>query len=539
MFRRTSSRSGRAALIIAIAVLCSAGAVAYVMTSRDSQSSSEETRVPADFKPPPKPLFEGWDTPQAVLVFTGEQHGYLEPCGCTAGQIGGLARRADLVRLLTDEKQWPIASFDLGGALRDDRVDRRQELMKFETTRAALRYMNYDAMAYGPEEIRLTAGRLFDLFSAEQGAGDTSPDFLSANVSLFGDRETVGELGTPIEYQVVEAGNVRIAVTAIVGTSIWSRLFVEGLTSEQTLFGYEEPVEAISRVLPEMLAEEPDVLVLLSHATVDESRELAAGFGDFDVIVTAGGPEDGNEEPEIIGETLLLQPGKKGKAAGVVGVYAGEDEPELKFELVTLDGERFEHSPGIHALLEEYVARLERERPDREEPAIEHSSGAEFVGAEKCGVCHRKAFGAWSQSKHSHAFESLTKGRPDDENYIVRTFDAECLCCHTTGWDPQQALRYSSGFVDEETTPHLAGQQCENCHGPGSLHVELEEAFRAGGSETDELLSTRRALQLKKDEARTSLCIKCHDLDNSPTFDTDEKPFDTYWWPKVEHRGKD
>ena len=46
-------------------------------------------------KTPPKTyskLFEGWAQPQAVLLLTGRQHGYIEPCGCTglANQKGGL-----------------------------------------------------------------------------------------------------------------------------------------------------------------------------------------------------------------------------------------------------------------------------------------------------------------------------------------------------------------------------------------------------------------------------------------------------------------
>src|SRR5262245_4676763 len=36
----------------------------------------------------------------AVLLYTGEQRGYLEPCGCTKPQIGGLPRRASLLASL-------------------------------------------------------------------------------------------------------------------------------------------------------------------------------------------------------------------------------------------------------------------------------------------------------------------------------------------------------------------------------------------------------------------------------------------------------
>ena len=60
----------------------------------------------------------------------------------------------------------------------------------------------------------------------------------------------------------------------------------------------------------------------------------------------------------------------------------------------------------------------------------------------------------------------------------MRTRDPECITCHATGWDPQQFARYDAAFVDMESTPQLAGSQCENCHGPGSTHVELEQAWK-------------------------------------------------------------
>ena len=62
-----------------------------------------------------RPLFAGWpkgQTPDAVIVFTGQTWGYLQPCGCSRPQTGGLERRAVFIKQLKD-KGWPVAGVDL------------------------------------------------------------------------------------------------------------------------------------------------------------------------------------------------------------------------------------------------------------------------------------------------------------------------------------------------------------------------------------------------------------------------------------------
>jgi predicted CXXCH cytochrome family protein len=48
---------------------------------------------------------------------------------------------------------------------------------------------------------------------------------------------------------------------------------------------------------------------------------------------------------------------------------------------------------------------------------------------------------------------------------IGRHTTARCLECHVVGYG------LPNGFVSEAATPHLAGVQCENCHGPGGNHA--------------------------------------------------------------------
>ena len=157
---------------------------------------------------------------------------------------------------------------------------------------------------------------------------------------------------------------------------------------------------------------------------------------------------------------------------------------------------------------------------------IATSGNRKFLGSARCGECHTKALSKWQDTPHAHAFESLSTGRDGQEhNWVPRTFDAECLSCHVTGWEPQKVLPYKSGYVDRQTSSHLLGNGCENCHGPGSRHVELVEA----GQVEKSLAEVRVTLE----QARRQLCISCHDLDNSPTFN-----FDTYW-PQITHPGRD
>jgi hypothetical protein len=80
-----------------------------------------------------------------------------------------------------------------------------------------------------------------------------------------------------------------------------------------------------------------------------------------------------------------------------------------------------------------------------------------YAGSDKCGLCHLDEHSQWLTTAHSGAFDAL-KSAHSDQN-------ASCLPCHTVGYGTP------NGFVDEATTPGLAGVQCENCHGPAGEHA--------------------------------------------------------------------
>lgn len=473
-------------------------------------------------------LLTGWESPRAVLVFSGDEHGYLEPCGCSEKQSGGFSRRHDLMRQLREDRGWAVSAFDVGGILHASRVTYPQSKIKFKHMLSGFSQMGYQGLELGLEELLLGPDVLYEqhtTLSAEEGF---DVPFLGSNVTLYGTKE----LGTPINSRIIEIGDVKVGVIGVVGQTTREKIEQTGLIADESVLKIDLPQAAIEAELAEVQKQNPQMLVLLSHAEIDESEELAKRFPQFQVVVTSGSAEDPRKEPGFVGETMIVQVGKKGKNVVAVGLFADD---ELKHELIELDMHRFDFSPAMTELMRSYQGDLKDHYGSLvgDDLAISHPSGDTFAGAESCKDCHTFAYGIWSKSKHAHAYESLIKGRPSyGDAWVERIWDPECLSCHVTGWEPQEALRFHSGFFSKEVSAHLAGNQCENCHGPAAQHVQLEKVWKQDGVLTPEVVTARKNLQLNVTSAEQKVCVRCHDLDNSPKFN-----FATYW-KEVNHSGR-
>ena len=532
--------------LLAVAGFC---AVYVVVTGQPSGTSGQSatsdapgTTTAAKPTPKPKPFLEGWAKPAATLVLSGEMRGYLEPCGCTAGQHGGLGRRADLIESL-EKRGWPLAGFDVGGLM--NRPNRTQSVSKLASALRSLDQLQYKAIGLGREEVQMDPANLWP-------AADESP-FVSANLVIFppdGELKIQDAFDESYSFgrrpwKLVQVGDVKIAVTSVFGLKFQAE--VMGPSGRLRDIAPVDPIAALKMVLPKMQAENPDLLVLLSHATVEESKDYAAKFPEFDIVVTAGSAEDGKEKPERVGKTLVLQVGAKGKTVGVVGFYP-EGKERLKYELADLDS-RFEEHKSMKDQMALYQEMLKELNIAQAEKAVPHpgkgsvdGGDLRFVGAAKCGECHTKAFSKLKNSRHAHAYDSLITGRKDEKHVVARNHDPECLSCHVTGWDPKEVTPYISGYLFEEpiadrkgnpVLPDLKGQQCENCHGPGSKHVEAELAWKKTNKRTPEVDNWRKFMHNDLAWAKANLCIRCHDGDNSPKFKFEE------YWEKVKHPGKD
>ncbi len=454
-------------------------------------------------------LLADWSTPRGVLIISGQMDGYLEPCGCTQGQQGGLIRRYDFVERLKAQK-WPVALVDLGSLIKDPAAARggfEQAKIKFATALKAFSTLKYDAIALSAEDLKVGIGEAFAQFL--NGLGDTTK-ILTANVQAAPGFESRIQAS-----QIISAGDVKLGVTAVTDPEAIAKL--NDPDKAELLPVVKRPDEVLSPILAD-LEGKSEYQVLLVQGPPELARRLATAYPGFDVVVSTSQFADPlDREPLSLngGKTMLVTVGRRGKYVGAIGFFSDGDR-SMRFYPVTLDHKYDGPGTEVKKVIEdEYRAMLKGAGVVESFPRHDYAggtAGALFVGAETCRQCHPNTFARWSTTKHAQAFAALEKdARPDT------IYDAECISCHTTGFE------YNSGWKSAAATPHLKGNQCENCHGPGSKHVSAPDnlAFRA-------------PLKLSAEVAnKNGLCTHCHDEDNAPKFEFVKD------WSQIVHKGLD
>ena len=419
--------------------------------------------------------------PNLTLLISGEELGYLEPCGCTEGQLGGFPRRDSVIQQLGGKGKTllPIAN----GNLIDDAS--RQSELKMEIGFAGLKEMGYVAYNVGERDLLLGIERLKYLQDA------SGIPFLSAN--LFHGENRVFQPFV-IHTANLHGSQIQVAIVGILSQSF--EVQVENAGADLRL---ENPV-AVLKGLVEELDQAADCIVLLAHADLAESEGLVSAFPQINVVVSGHEAEELQEDPVFIKNTVLLNTGTKGKALGQLDIRWSDDKaiPDYEFQALSLS-ERLPDSPRMVELLMLYQGMLLAENLsvdlEREPPA----TGGLYVGSASCKGCHPEAYAIWKKSKHAHAYQTLVSHG--------HAADPECLTCHTVGFG------FQTGFVSMETTPNLPDVGCENCHGVGGNHAKNPQKGYGQVTKAD--------------------CLTCHTAENSPKFDY------KLYLPKIRHWSAD
>jgi hypothetical protein len=457
--------------------------------------------------------------PTLRLYVTSTIAGALEPCGCSKDQLGGVQH---LAAYLTSQKDAAQNTLFLGAGpmlfmepkLKPDGA--AQDRWKAEALALAAKQMGLAAWAPGANDW---AGGNDTLTTCRDSA---AAKLLAGNV-VDGKASTTGTF-------VREFGGIKVGVVGVADPKDRAGSYPDSVRATEALAAMKAGIAEVKKQGAEILiglAALPRGEALRLADNVPELNVLVVGKP-----VEAGDGNDGAKAPVLAGNTLVVEtanhlqtvgvidlfvlPHKAGtqltfgdaggvsKAEAVLGLsgrirdlearinsWANDktvkaedvaarkaDLEKLRAEKARLEAERtpvegsYFHvtsvevrdglgsDPAVKDGLVSYYKRVNDYNKDafkdrKPEPA--EAGKASYVGVERCTECHDDARKVWDKTAHATAYPTLQKD--------FKEFNLDCVSCHVTGYG-------KPGGSTVTFTEKLQNVQCEECHGPGSLHVK-------------------------------------------------------------------
>jgi hypothetical protein len=472
---------------------------------------------------------------RAVVFYTAETHGTLEPCGCTSDPLGDFARVTALVRA--------AAGHDRSALLVDagNLAYAAAETSKRKQPAAQLRA---EFLAREIVKVPFGGGALGDSDLA-WGPGGVAPKRLAVNLA-------------PLPFvepsHIATVGSIKIGVLGVADPDLAAKA---GLSTQDLATVAQQEITRLR-------AAGAEVIVLLAPVERQLARNLARTTG-ADFVVVGKHVGQGMARAESVGTAYVVAPAEELQRVGRLeivlrgkGPRASEEQlvdaggaAQAKDRLAELDhaiarmdadiarwqkeagsdptfvaaklrerdelraersqlgdgrwkapasGSYFTNSlvPVRRTLLRDPTLSASMHKLDRaigaanlrmaEPPVVAEPGRASYVGGEKCVSCHKPAARFWKHSVHAQAWKTLVD--------VGKEAHDDCVNCHVTGYGEVggSSLGYTHGLQDI---------QCEVCHGPGSIHLEKrgKESPFAGRLKTPE-----------------SVCVHCHNEKHSDTF---------------------
>ncbi|UQA62707.1 multiheme c-type cytochrome [Polyangium aurulentum] len=443
--------------------------------------------------------------------------GAIEPCGCTKDQLGGVDHLAALLR---NEAGSAPASLVVGAGpmLFSDPSFKKEESAQYD--------WKAETMAVAAQDIGLVAWA--------PGANDwaAGPEALGRYVKASGAALLAGNLeGAPSATGVVvrEVNGIKVGIVGVSDPRDRMGGGPAGLTAKPA-------ADAVRDGIAEAKKQGARILVGLAAMPRGEALRLADTFPELHVLVVgkpseSGHTNDAPKSPMLVGNTLVVETSNHLQTVGVVdlhvrsrddgqlvfadagGVERGEQLISLSERIHDLETRIASWEKGGKVKAEDLAARkadlekLRAERAKLEEPApapkgsffryrlveVREKLGsdpkvqsrlvdyykrvndhnrtafadrkptpaaegqASFIGIEACTACHDEERAVWDKTGHAKAYETLEKD--------FKEFNLDCVSCHVTGYGKPGGSTVT--FVEK-----LKDVQCEECHGPGSLHAK-------------------------------------------------------------------
>jgi hypothetical protein len=447
--------------------------------------------------------------------------GALEPCGCQKDMLGGVDHAASLTSRGSNGAQLLLGAgplFFLNPGL--DEQAKTQELWKAEALADSLASMKLVAWAPGANDWAAGAATMQSLAKRARAKP------LAANL---------GGANTG-SVHFAHAGGLKVGIVGV-SSPLISASPPEGVRVSDAEAALKKAAKALD-------AEKAQVRIALLSLKRGEALRLAENVGGFHLVVIGkpfdrGEANDAPTPPVLLGKTLVVEApnhlqamarvdfyvrGGSLEFADGTGVAVAEQRTRLSSRLRDLserisawekrsdikaadldarkkerdavakelgalkepappkEGSYFRYSleevkqsagedPNVEKKLLAYFKRVNdhnREAFKDRKPAEPPEGASRYIGVNACAVCHAEEYRFWKKTGHARAYATLV-----DEH---KQFNLDCVSCHVTGYE-------KPGGSTVTHVEKLENVGCENCHGPGSRHVDdpqNKELMRTG-----------------------------------------------------------
>ena len=445
------------------------------------------------------------DNPAFIVHFTGDVHGSLEDCGCKGGGFGGLMRRVAYINASKAKfKGVPMLLVDNGGSFADDRTThnfmRVDAVVKNNWMLQAHDQYYVDAINLSATDWRYLA-RLIEKneYAAKSQSQPSLTRIVSANVV------SSAPVWKPQPFLIKEINlpnqpsPTRVAFIGLTETGI----------NLPSIFTVTDPVAAAKQVVPEA-KRNADIVIIIAHIKPNDATQIARSVPGINVLITSSGDIMTPFVPPLkYGDTLIEFTPFETRLLGELRFYKdAQGKFSVRDRYISLDDGMKSDPAAAEMAAESKKAKNDAYKEMQTILAAWQMSAASaanayrpkvpagattatFISAQACAQCHMDAYIKWVNTKHTKTGDSLAFKKDE--------FDTSCLQCH------------GSIRQGDDPLPVFASVQCEQCHGPGSLHAA--KPSKGYGKIAD----------------MKSACLSCHTPQINPKFDLPSA------WLKMKH----
>jgi Cytochrome c554 and c-prime len=409
------------------------------------------------------------------VALTGDSMGFMEQCGCDAGQVGGLEPRAGVLQNIRDKGD-PVLLLDCGNIMETTGAEGRLAALTYIE---AMNLMGYQGVVLASQELNMHPTAFLD-----EIARKADFPFLAANLERTDGRPQCWKPWT----------------TVLIGSR---RVGIIGLVSEGFPINPGRPyrrfpfVKALDQWVP-IVKKNCDLVVVLTSNGYGIIGNYVPIYSDVNIWL--GIDRSSNSIPYPDSRfALFCRPYAQELLIHQLSVSDDGRRWKVNSGSGQLEVDKFHHQ-GTRDLVGNFYQEVKKR--DIFKPVsgplsslkAESADSAIYVGDNACAACHEKIYKQWKKTRHASAMNTLLNAQ--------RHYVPNCLSCHVTGYG------HASGFQEFPGEEDMSNVGCETCHGPGEAHILDSKA----GSIRNDI-----------SPANPQVCLKCHNIERDSQFKREVK----------------